>query len=161
MTGPGDQVEVRVARPGDEAEVTRLMAAFRDFYGDSEPPDELIGRVVGKLIGDDDTEFLLAGTPALGVAQLRFRPSVWTGTDDAWLEDLFVLESARRKGVGRALVEACAERSRARGCKRLQLDTNETNTTALALYQRLGFVTAKRSEDRGRDLYLTHWLDAE
>jgi GNAT superfamily N-acetyltransferase len=158
MSGPGDRVEVRVAQPGEEAEVTRLMAAFRDFYDDSEPPDELIGRVVAELIGDKHTEFLLAGAPAVGVAQLRFRPSVWTGTDDAWLEDLFVLEPARRKGVGRALVEACAERSRARGCKRLQLDTNETNAGALALYERLGFATAKRSEDRGRDLYLTRRL---
>jgi ribosomal protein S18 acetylase RimI-like enzyme len=134
------------------------MAAFRDFYDDSEPPDELIARVVAELIEDEDTEFLLAGSPAVGVAQLRFRPSIWTGTDDAWLEDLFVIEPARGNGVGRALVEACAERSRARGCKRLQLDTNETNTAALALYERLGFVTAKRSEDRGRDLYLTRRL---
>jgi GNAT superfamily N-acetyltransferase len=158
VSGSEGQIEVRVARPGDEAEVTRLMVAFRDFYDDSEPPGELIGRVVTELIGDHDTEFLLAGGPAVGVAQLRFRRSVWTGTDDAWLEDLFVLEPARRGGVGRALVEACAERSRARGCKRLQLDTNETNTAALALYQRLGFATAKRPEDRGRDLYLTRRL---
>jgi GNAT superfamily N-acetyltransferase len=158
MSGPADQAGIRVAGPGDEAEVTRLMAAFRDFYDDSEPPDELIARVVAELIEDEDTEFLLAGSPAVGVAQLRFRPSIWTGTDDAWLEDLFVLEPARGDGVGRALVEACAERSRARGCKRLQLDTNETNTAALALYERLGFVTAKRSEDRGRDLYLTRRL---
>ena len=158
MSGPADQAGIRVAGPGDEAEVTRLMAAFRDFYDDSEPPDELIGRVVAELIEDEDTEFLLAGSPAVGVAQLRFRPSIWTGTDDAWLEDLFVIEAARGDGLGRALVEACAERSRARGCKRLQLDTNETNTAALALYERLGFVTAKRSEDRGRDLYLTRRL---
>ena len=151
-------MEVRVAQAGDEEEVTRLIAAFRDFYYDSEPADSLIGGVVPELIGDDQTEFLLAGRPAVGVAQLRFRLSVWTGADDAWLEDLFVLESARRGGVGRALVEACAERSRARGCRRLQLDTNESNTTALALYEKLGFVTAKRADDSGRDLYLTRRL---
>jgi ribosomal protein S18 acetylase RimI-like enzyme len=154
MTG----VLIRVAGAGDEAEVTRLMAAFRDFYDDTEPDDALIADAVGRLIGNQETEFLLAGDPAVGVAQLRFRHSVWTGADDAWLEDLFVAESARRDGVGRALVEACAERSRERGCKRLQLDTNETNTAALALYESLGFVTAKRAEDRGRDLYLTRRL---
>ena len=154
MTG----MSIRVAGAGDEAEVTRLMAAFRDFYDDTEPDDEQIADAVGKLIGNGEAEFLLAGDPAVGVAQLRFRHSVWTGADDAWLEDLFVAGSARGGGVGRALVEACAERSRERGCKRLQLDTNETNTAALALYESLGFVTAKRAEDRGRDLYLTRRL---
>jgi ribosomal protein S18 acetylase RimI-like enzyme len=147
--------EIRLACAEDAAEVTRLMAAFRDFYDDREPPDALIAETVAELLADPSTEFLLAGRPAVAVAQLRYRLSLWTGTEDAWLEDLFVAEQARGRGVGRAMVEACAERSRARGCKRLQLDTNETNAAALALYERAGFVTAKRAEDEGRDLYLT------
>jgi GNAT superfamily N-acetyltransferase len=114
---------------------------------------------VRRLGADPDTEFLLAGNPARGFAQLRFRLSAWTGTDDAWLEDVFVEPEARGRGIGRALAEACIERARIRGCKRIQLDANERNAPALALYGSLGFETGSpRRWDGGRDLYLTKRL---
>jgi GNAT superfamily N-acetyltransferase len=151
--------KVRLAGPGEETEVASLIAGFRDFYEEAEPDDEQIARMVAELLADRGTEFLLVGEPAVGVAQLRFRPSVWTGTEDAWLEDLFVVEDARRGGAGGALVQACVDRARARGCKRIQLDANERNDAALALYESLGFnsATAERF-DGGRNLYLTRWL---
>jgi GNAT superfamily N-acetyltransferase len=151
--------KVRLAGPGEKAEVASLIAGFRDFYEEAEPDDEQIARMVAALLGDQRTEFLLVGEPAVGVAQLRFRPSVWTGAEDAWLEDLFVLEGARRGGAGHALVQACIDRARARGCKRIQLDANERNEGALALYESLGFssTTAARF-DGGRNLYLTRWI---
>jgi len=136
-----------------------MVAGFRDYYGETEPGDELIARTVAELLPDPATEFLLAGDPAVGVAQLRFRRSLWTGTEDAWLEDLFVLERARRSGAGTALLGACLDRARARGCRRIQLDANERNEAALPLYERFGFSSAQPQRwDGGRDLYWTLWL---
>ena len=155
-------IEVRVAGAEDQEAVSALIAGFRDFYGESDPDDDTIARVVRELIVDERTEFLLAGEPPVGVAQLRFRPSIWTGADDAWLEDLFVGETARRAGIGRALTEACIERARERGCKRIQLDANEHNETAIMLYESLGFRSrVPHRFDGGRNLYFTRWLDAE
>jgi GNAT superfamily N-acetyltransferase len=151
--------KVRLAGPGEETEVASLIAGFRDFYEEAEPDDEQIARMVAELLADRGTEFLLVGEPAVGVAQLRFRPSVWTGTEDAWLEDLFVVEDARRGGAGGALVQACVDRARARGCKRIQLDANERNDAALALYESLGFSSATADRfDGGRNLYFTRWI---
>jgi ribosomal protein S18 acetylase RimI-like enzyme len=139
--------------------VARLLAGFRDYYGQAEPADELILGVVERLIADPGTEYLLAGEPAAGVAQLRFRLSAWTGVEDAWIEDVFVAEEARGRGLGRALVEAAVERARARGCARIQLDANERNDAGLALYRDLGFETGSPERWEGaRDLYFTKWL---
>lgn len=136
-----------------------LIGGFRDFYGESEPEDAQIARMVGELLDDERTEFLLVGEPAVGVAALRFRRSVWTGTEDAWLEDLFVVEDARGAGTGRALVQGCLDRARARGCKRIQLDANERNEGAMALYESLGFASSSPQRfEGGRNLYLTLWL---
>jgi GNAT superfamily N-acetyltransferase len=41
------------------------------------------------------------------------------GSGTAWLTDLYVLPGRRRRGIGRALVEAAAEQTRAAGCKHL------------------------------------------
>ena len=93
------------------------------------------------------------------MAQVRYRLSVWTGVEDAWLEDLFVDPDARGEGFGRALAEACVERARGRGCARIQLDSNERERgrcRALCL-ARLRVGPPKRW-DGGRDLYLTRWL---
>lgn len=105
------------------------------------PSDASIERSIRRLLADERTEFLLAetgGEPA-GVCQLRYRYGLWLESEDCELEDLYVRERARSGGLGRELVEAAIERARARGCGRIQLDTNEGNAAARALYESLGF----------------------
>jgi GNAT superfamily N-acetyltransferase len=135
-----DSVTVRRARSGDVTTVADLMAEFRDWFGKSEPPDEEVRASVDRILSSGDAEFLLAEDPEpVGVCQLRYRWSVWTSADDCWLEDLFVREPARRGGAGRALVEAAIAAATERGCKRIELDLNERNAPALALYESCGF----------------------
>jgi ribosomal protein S18 acetylase RimI-like enzyme len=95
------------------------------------------------LIETRDARYLLGApdddSPPAGVAQLRFRYGLWWAAEDALLEDLFVLESARGSGLGRALLEATVEQARERGCRRIELDVNDNNDAALALYRSVGF----------------------
>ena len=130
---------VRVAGPDDAVVVARLLAEFRDHEGRDWPPEETMRAGVERLIGRDDTEYLLGGDPAAGVVQLRYRYGIWWDAEDCALEDLFVRAEARGSGLGRALVEAAIERARERGCRRMELDTAEENEPALALYGSLGF----------------------
>ena len=65
--------------------------------------------------------------------------------DSARLDELAVAPWARRRGVGRALVEECARLARAEGRDRLTLMVTSDNDGALALYRAAGFVeTARR-----------------
>src|SRR3954462_7694752 len=138
------------------------MAAFRDHLRLDGPSDGEVAAGVGRLLDDPETEFLLAspgdGAPAAGVPQLRFRYGIWRAGGDCLLEDLYVDESARGAGLGRALVEATLDRARARGCRRVELDTNERNDAALRLYGSFGF-SATANGYGGRDLYLRLHLD--
>ena len=131
---------VRVAGPEDATVVARLLAEFRDHEGRDWPTSPAAMRAgVERLIERDDVEYLLAGDPALGVAELRYRHGLWLDAEDCELEDLFVREEAQGQGLGRALVAAAIERARARGCRRIQLDTAEENVPAISLYESLGF----------------------
>jgi GNAT superfamily N-acetyltransferase len=141
---------VRIAGPDDVAEVARLLHAFGRHTGDG-PAPEVFEQTVPRLIGDPDTEFLLAGH---GVAQVRYRLSAWIGTEDAFLEDLFVEEHARGTGLGRALAAAAIECARSRGCARIALDTGESNTAARALYESLGF-----ARKGGDGIYMQNRID--
>jgi ribosomal protein S18 acetylase RimI-like enzyme len=146
--------EVWVASAEEATSVASLMSAFRDHMGRSQPSTAQLEATVEALLRDPATEFLLA-TPdgqerPAGICQLRYRLTVWTGVEDCWLEDLFVEAAARRTGLGRALVTAAFERARARGCRRIELDVDEDNTSALALYRELGLST--ESKPPGRNL---------
>jgi GNAT superfamily N-acetyltransferase len=147
----------------DDAEaVAELLVAFRDHMGSDWPSANAFLASVERLLEDPDTEFLLAAPgedePPAGVLQLRFRFSVWKAAPDAWIEDVFVRDDARRAGLGDALVALAAQRARARGARRMELDTNEENAAALALYERHGF-SPRSKGGPGRDLFLGASLD--
>ncbi len=55
------------------------------------------------------------------------------------LYDLFVAESARRAGLGRALMEAAQDYGREQGVARLDLSTAVDNFAGQALYESLGW----------------------
>jgi GNAT superfamily N-acetyltransferase len=152
---------VWLAGPEEAEPVAQLLVEFRDHLGLSWPSRESFLESVKRLIERSDTEFWLAalddGPTPVGVTQLRFRYSVWTAAEDCWLEDLFVAREARRRGIATALVQRVLERARKRGCCRVELDTNEDNHGAIALYESLGFsVTSKGSS---RSLFLGVRLD--
>jgi GNAT superfamily N-acetyltransferase len=152
--------EVWLASERDLAAVTALIGGFRDWWGKDAPADADIEATAARLLGDPATDFLLAapapGSGAAGVCQLRYRLSVWTGSEDCWLEDLYVTDAARRSGLGRALVEASFERARERGCRRIELDVNEQNVDALAFYESLGFELEPKPP--GRTLFVGRGL---
>jgi GNAT superfamily N-acetyltransferase len=145
----------RLATDEDAETVAGLLTEFRDHQGRGWPDDASFLDSVRRLMGDPDTEFLLAGEPSDGVCQVRFRFGVWYAEYDCLIEDVFVRERARGTGLGRALVEGALERARARGCRRVELDTNEANGPALALYRSLGF-SAGSDVVGERDLFMRH-----
>ncbi len=51
-----------------------------------------------------------------------------------------VLQEWRQQGLGRMLLEACIQKSIENGLTRIELEVYASNTIAIALYRRLGFV---------------------
>ena len=129
------------AGPEDALHVARLMLDFRAWYGKPATPEIAAGfeDAIARLIVRDDVDYLLAGDGPDAVAQVRYRLSVWTGSEDCWIEDVFVGESARGRGLGRALVVEALQRARERGCGRAELDVDVANAPARRLYASLGF----------------------
>jgi GNAT superfamily N-acetyltransferase len=139
--------------------VARLLCEFRDWWGSAEPDYEQMLDSVQHIMGRGDGEYLLAanaGGERVGVVQMRYRWSVWKTGYDCWLEDLFVRESARGRGIGRALVLGAVDRAASRGCRRIDLDVNEDNAPARALYEACGF--SFEPKPPGRTLYIARTL---
>ncbi len=77
------------------------------------------------------------GDVALGLVQYLLHPSTWNRGGNVYLQDLFVQPQARGKRIGRRLIAAVTEISRAKGAGMLYWQTEEFNGTARRLYERV------------------------
>lgn len=64
--------------------------------------------------------------------------STWRGRPGIYLEDLFVSESARGRGIGKALLREVARIAVARGCARMEWAVLDWNQPAIDFYAALG-----------------------
>lgn len=148
-------VEIHKAVDGDIERLLPLVSGFRNSLQRSDPSDDQLRKAIGKALHDSRIEFTYAmlNGEEVGYAQTHYRFSVWTNSPVAYLEDLFVLPSARRHRVERRLLDDVFERARRRGAKELSLTTNEKNLPAQSLYQAAGMRSQTEARwDNGREV---------
>ena len=110
-------------RSGETAladEITRTTWAR--FFDDGEPVHALVAESDGRL---------------LGLTHYLYHRSTTAVALTCYLQDLFTERAARGKGVGRALIEGVYDRARAAGATRVYWHTQESNATAMLLYDRI------------------------
>jgi ribosomal protein S18 acetylase RimI-like enzyme len=145
--------EIRRAGAGDAANVARLLHDFNSEYGDYTPGVPALTERLGELLGQGAIVVLLAGDPPTGFALFRLRPSLWAKAGDAYLEELYVIPEQRRKGIGRALLEASIEAAREASANHFDLTTGETDLEARGLYESQGLTNREGGPDGPSMLY--------
>jgi GNAT superfamily N-acetyltransferase len=120
--------------------VAPLFDAYRQFYGQASDLARAREFLLKRL--QQQQSVILAVVEddrALGFTQLY--PSFSSvSMKPTWiLNDLYVAESARRKGVGAQLLMAARDHALQTGAVRLELATAVDNHSAQALYEKLGW----------------------
>ncbi|AMN49226.1 GNAT family N-acetyltransferase [Psychrobacter sp. P2G3] len=77
----------------------------------------------------------------VGITHVVLHLNTWNTTECCYLEDLYVSESVRGQGVGRALIEQVYDFARSKDCNRVYWTTQEGNTTARKLYEAIATQT--------------------
>jgi GNAT superfamily N-acetyltransferase len=144
---------IRRAGPGDALDIGRLLHNFNTEFSDPSPGVDVLAERAQKMLGGEEMTVLLGGEGPDGIAVLRFRPSIWSGALDAYLEELYVAPRRRGQGIGRALLEATMEAARKAGATRIDLGTGETDTAARALYESCGFTNLEGGPGGPRMLF--------
>ena len=130
--------------PADAVAVASLFDAYRQFYGKA-PDLALAEQFVRQRLSNGDSLILVAearraSAEPLGFVQLYPTFSSLACNRSWILNDLYVAEHARRRGVAEALMNAAAETARRAGVSSLSLQTAHDNAAAQALYVKLGYV---------------------
>ena len=131
-------IQVSAAREDDKAAWLPLWQGYLDFYGQELAADITELTFMRALDPHEPVFLALArdGDRVIGFATFVLHRSTWARTHYLYLEDLFVVESARGGGAGRALVEHVVETGRRNDCARVYWVTQEGNR-ARALYDRV------------------------
>lgn len=135
------RVVVRPLHKDDEGEWRRLWTAYLAFY-ETVLPEEIFATTFARLTGavaEGEYRGLIAtldGKP-VGLAHYLFHRSCWTTGNVCYLQDLFADPDVRGSGIGRALIEGVYARAKEAGAPEVYWMTQEFNTTARKLYDRI------------------------
>jgi ribosomal protein S18 acetylase RimI-like enzyme len=153
-----ERVSLRFVSPG-EADVALLVAMARSFHEEDGHPLMPAGEqalrqlVVGDAFGR--CWIVYEGEEPVGYAVLTLGFSVEYGGRDGFVDDLYLVPSARGRGIGRGVLSFLLDEARALGIGTLHLEVAAENDSAARLYEALGFVATGRrllSRKLGREI---------
>ncbi len=141
MSEQSPHLTLRPADAADAVAIFDLVKALAEYEKLSHAVTGSVAQLQTHLFGSRPyAEAILAewdGQP-VGFALFFYNYSTFLTKPGIYLEDLFVLPSHRRKGIGTALLTHLAERAIAEGCGRLEWSVLDWNEPAIAFYQRIG-----------------------
>jgi len=97
-----------------------------------------------------DTSTHLIGLVEFHVVVIPDRPNTFPRTF-IFVDSLIVQESARRQGVGQALMEKVRDWTQEHGLSKIELNVHEFNQGAIEFYQKLGYATISRRMNKRVD----------
>jgi GNAT superfamily N-acetyltransferase len=130
-------LEIAPLIPEDQSQWEILARGYKDFYK-TVTSDVEYKVAWNRLLTQDEVFGIGAKTNdrLVGFAHFLFHTSTWAHSI-CYLQDLFVAPDVRGHGVARTLINAVATTARERGASRYYWLTQDHNSTARALYDKV------------------------
>ncbi|WP_371229134.1 GNAT family N-acetyltransferase [Roseovarius sp. 2305UL8-3] len=137
-------ITIRPMAPEDEIAWRALWTAYLEFY-ETSVPDEVYKTTFARLLSADHPDqngFLaLQGDMPVGLVHYIYHAHNWRVDQVCYLQDLYADPSVRGTGVGRKLIEAVYAQADADGRPSVYWMTQDFNTEARKLYDRIAQLT--------------------
>ncbi|WP_024304566.1 GNAT family N-acetyltransferase [Pseudogulbenkiania sp. MAI-1] len=145
-----DDIQIRAVSAADHDAWLPLWRGYQAFYRTT-IPDATSAVTWQRLLDPHEPMagyLAWQGGEAVGLVHTIYHRSCWTVGNYCYLQDLYVAEGLRGRGVGRRLIEHVYRQAAADGCSRVHWLTHESNRDAMQLYDRIaersGFVQYRR-----------------
>ena len=132
-------VLIRPLVASDREAWNRLWTGYLTFYKTTLPPEQF-DLTWSRLHDPSEPMYVFGafeGEEMLGIVHYIYHRTCWAAGPTCYLQDLFTVEAARGKGVGRALIEAVYAAAKIEGASRVYWLTHETNAEAMVLYNKV------------------------
>jgi len=151
--------EPRVAAVAEAYVAAGLLDRFNREYDTPTPGVSVLADRLRGLLAGGDLIALLTGDPAVAVALVSLRPSVWYDGPVAVLDELYVVPELRGRGLGSMLLDATERVIRQRGGELLEINVDGDDTGARRFYERHGYANSEPGEDEALLYYYRELRD--
>ena len=137
------ELSIRPITAADHDQWHALWQAYLAFYK-TELPEAVYANTFARILSDDTTTNGLIAVKdgvALGLVHYIFHATNWKIEPVCYLQDLFTTPASRGQGVARKLIEAVYARADAAGAPGVYWLTQDFNTEARQLYDRIARVS--------------------
>lgn len=137
---------VRFAVFDDKAQVLKLFDEFSLLIKAKEIPSEVGGPIFDEIISRDDTKIFVVedNGQMLGLATFYLLPNIRHGWKRGHIEDFFITDSARGKGIGTFLLSSIKDYCRKNNIKVIKLHSGKDLLKAHHFYEKNGGRTTER-----------------
>ena len=131
---------VRRARKSDGQGFLGLLTALANFEKLEPPDEETKRRILQDIFSRRRLGLFVALTAAevVGYALYFYSYSSFLGRPTLYLEDIFVSDEYRGKGIGASLFRRCAKEALSEGCGRMEWSVLTWNHNAIGFYENVG-----------------------
>lgn len=132
---------IRRARETDAPEIFAMINELAEYEKQPHDVTSTEQDVREHLFGNDPKVFAHIAEidgKVQGMALWFLNYSTWQGRHGIWLEDLYVRESARGRGLGTALLKELARTAVANDYRRVEWSVLKWNTPSIGFYTGLG-----------------------
>ena len=148
---PPLNVHIRPLAADDRQDWDRMWTGYLAFYKTT-LPQEIYDTYFDRLLGDDPQDFsgLVAEYDGrlVGLTHYLFHRHGWKVENVCYLQDLYADPDVRGLGIGRALIEGVYRAADAAGAPTVYWLTQDFNTEARKLYDRIGKLSPFIKYDR-------------
>lgn len=135
--------------PLGEDDLDDLLPFVREYHAFEgvHMPDAARRAAVGRLLGDPALGAIWGigvDSRRVGYIALTYGYSIEFRGRDAFIDEFFIREPWRRRGLGRAALDQVKARAAELGLKALHLEVARSNRPAQKLYRNLGFELRER-----------------
>lgn len=135
-----DIMEIHLIRSAEETDFVQIVRLFEEFAAFEKLPQKMTNSV-NRMI--DEKEFFhcfVAETSdgeIIGYVTYFFCYYTWTGKS-LYMDDLYVKQAYRGKGIGSKLMDKVIRFAKESGCHKLRWQVSNWNTPAIRFYKKLG-----------------------
>jgi len=148
-------IELRLAGREDMETLVPLVMAYHRFE-EVEMPEPVVRQAVAPLLGGSEHGriwLIHHEGQCAGYIALCLGYSVEFAGREAFIDELYLLEQYRGRGIGRAAIEEVVRHAASLGVRAVHLEVAQGNHTAQRFYSAMGFAP------RSRYFLMTRFLD--
>ena len=133
-------IQIRQAQLQDIDQIAFLFDLYRIFYGKLGDPESCKNYIKARIVQNDALIFVACDhDKVIGFALNYWQFSSVSMNQFLILNDLYVMEEYRNRGIGKILIDAIKEICLEKNFKGIQLETGKNNEPGNHLYPKEGF----------------------